>query len=57
MYVFDTSWYFPLLNGIDLLAVHLQPFSGDDETEVFDFFDMELSFVDVEVHAGLFEFL
>jgi hypothetical protein len=47
--ILDISGRLSVDNSVDFLWVHLYPFSGDEQSQVFYFLHMKLAFVDIKV--------
>ena len=57
MYVFYAAWSLSLLYDFDFLEIHFNVFDDDDELEILDFDDIELTLFDVQINMLFSKFV
>ena len=53
LYILNTGWELPIDNSSDFDRIHSDFSLGDDEIKIFDFFDIEVTFVNVKLKTGI----
>ena len=53
LYILNTGWGLLISNSSDFGRIHPDFSLGDDEIKIFDFFDIEFTFVNVKLKTGV----
>ena len=53
LYILNTGWGLPISNSSDFGRIHSDFFFGDDEIKIFDFFNIEFTFVNIKLKTGV----
>ena len=53
LYILNTGWELSISNSSDFDRIHSDFFLDDNETKIFDFFDIEFAFVNVKLKTGV----